>query len=143
MEAAKKAPAAAPAAPAAPAATALPAAKASAPAAPAVPASAAIAATPAQVKAKLEAKIVSGEMMSTDELNQAKALGLIKEGGASAAPAAPAKKSITAEREDLFDVMDKAEYKLRQDPNNRQRKAAYETAKEKFEAFKKANKLTD
>jgi hypothetical protein len=60
-----------------------------------------------------------------------------------AAPAAPAKKSVAAEREDLFDVMDKAKFKLAQDPNNRQRKAAYEAAKEKFEAFKKANKLTD
>ena len=118
--------------------SAIPAAKASAPAAPAAPA--AIAATPAQVKAKLEAKIASGERMSTDELNQAKSMGLIKEGGA---PAAPAAKSINAQREDLFAAMDMAEFKLKQDPNNRQRKAAYETAKEKFEAFKKANKLTD
>ena len=123
--------------------SAIPAAKTSAPAAPAAAAAApvaAIATTPAQVKAKLEAKIANGDRLSADELNQAKSMGLIKEGGASAAPAA---KSINAQREDLFAAMDMAEFKLKQDPNNRQRKAAYETAKEKFEAFKKANKLTD
>jgi hypothetical protein len=131
-------------APAAPAATptpatALPAAKASAPAA---PASAAIAATPAQVKAKLEAKIAGGEGLSTDELSQAKALGLIKEGGAApAAPTAPAKKSIQGQADDLYYDMYVLQTRLEKDPKNWAIERRYKTAKEQYEAFKKANKL--
>jgi hypothetical protein len=117
-------------------ATAIPASKASAPAAPA--AAAAIAATPAQVKAKLEAKIVSGERMSTDELNQAKALGLIKEGGASSAPAAAGGKSTEAQEQNLGYDFSVARDEYRDKPSPATKKQL-EKAEKALADFRKAN----
>ena len=116
-------------------ATAIPASKASAPAA---PAAAAIAATPAQVKAKLEAKIVSGERMSTDELNQAKSMGLVTEKSVPAAPAAAGGKSTEAQEQNLGYDFSVARDEYRDKPSPATKKQL-EKAEKALADFRKAN----